>query len=130
MRVVVLTALLLLTGSGVSAGPLSTGDELLSDCEIFIRSMKLEGGDQVYADVGQESMRCWGFMGAAQQFMNFYVQGATQSLLGTCVPSDVSLTQLIRVIVSYGEQHPEDLHQTASVFVLNAVRKAFMCGSK
>jgi hypothetical protein len=49
------------------------------------------------------------------------------SLLGTCVPQEVKRTQLIRIVVNYGEKHPERLQINAGGFVLEAMRDAFPC---
>jgi Rap1a immunity proteins len=78
-------------------------------------------------DTSIESTRRWAFMNDAQQFMEMGSEGQTKTLLETCLPPDSPLTQFIRVFVSYGEQHPEELNLPAGVLVLHAVKKPFPC---
>ena len=45
----------------------------------------------------------------------------------TCVPPDVTGQQMAKVIVKYGTDHPEQLHQQGSAFVLKAFGDAWPC---
>jgi hypothetical protein len=93
----------------------ATGNNLLNDCEQFLKEVKLEG-DQVYTPNTLESGRCWGLMSAASGFMFLYEPEKKTSMLHTCIPPNaVPVTQLIRIVVSYGEQHPEELHHMSIV---------------
>ncbi len=44
-----------------------------------------------------------------------------------CVPDDASGTQLAKVIVKYGDDHPEELNEPGAIFVLLALKNAFPC---
>jgi Rap1a immunity proteins len=46
---------------------------------------------------------------------------------GWCMPEGVSNSQLAKVIVKYGNDHPEELHLPAVLLVENALIKAFPC---
>jgi len=70
----------------------ATGNDLLNDCEQFLKSMKLQGG-QVYSDPSPESMACWGFMNAAREFTFYGPPGAGPGVLETCLPSESILDQ-------------------------------------
>jgi Rap1a immunity proteins len=107
--------LLALSSPAVAQG--ITGNELLSDCEQLLKNMRMEG-DRVFFRGDPES-RCWGFMEASQEFSD-------EGFLG-CLPPEGTLLQLIRVFVSYGEQHPEKLRVQANHLVIDAFKQAFPC---
>jgi Rap1a immunity proteins len=45
-----------------------------------------------------------------------------------CVPDNATTTQLAKVIVKYGNDHPEDLHLPGVLVVAKALVAAFPCG--
>jgi hypothetical protein len=46
---------------------------------------------------------------------------------GWCAPDSATTTQLAKVIVNYGHDHPEELHLPAALFVMKAMISAFPC---
>ena len=44
-----------------------------------------------------------------------------------CVPSNATVTQLAKVIVKYGNEHPNELHTAAIDFVHGALMSGFPC---
>lgn len=44
-----------------------------------------------------------------------------------CIPDEVTARQLQYIVKKYLNEHPKDLHYTASYIVLVAIRKAFPC---
>lgn len=44
-----------------------------------------------------------------------------------CVPDDASTTQLAKVVVKYGTDHPEQLNQPALLFISEAFAQSFRC---
>lgn len=44
-----------------------------------------------------------------------------------CVPENASGAQLAKVVVKYGADHPEELHQPAAIEVVFAFKAAFQC---
>ena len=45
-----------------------------------------------------------------------------------CVPpTGIENDQLVRVVKKYLDEHPEDLHQSARILILFALREAFPC---
>jgi hypothetical protein len=44
------------------------------------------------------------------------------------VPDSVTSTQLAKVIVKYGNDHPQELHLPGVIVVTNALLAAFPCG--
>jgi hypothetical protein len=47
---------------------------------------------------------------------------------GWCLPDSATTTQLAKVIVKYGNDHPEELHLPGAIVVANAFLAAFPCG--
>lgn len=46
-----------------------------------------------------------------------------------CIPNNATPSQLAKVVLKYGKDHPEELNQAANLVVNNALRQAFPCGS-
>lgn len=44
-----------------------------------------------------------------------------------CVPDNATATQLAKVVVKFGKEHPEELNEAALVMVFNAFVRAFPC---
>ncbi len=44
-----------------------------------------------------------------------------------CLPDRISDEELTRVVLKYGEDHPEKLHLTSAVFVVSALTEAYPC---
>ncbi|MGB8581634.1 MAG: Rap1a/Tai family immunity protein [Candidatus Sulfotelmatobacter sp.] len=44
-----------------------------------------------------------------------------------CVPAEASERQLAKIVVKYGDDHPQQLHFPAAVIVLLAMKEAFPC---
>lgn len=47
--------------------------------------------------------------------------------LPLCIPVSVTKGQLIKVVVKYADDHPENLHWIAGRFVMAALEQAFPC---
>jgi hypothetical protein len=102
-----------------------TGEQLLSNCEHLLRDMK-ENGSTVEFSTAPDVSICWGFMRAIQD-LSALIKPDGKRLLNICTPPDGGLTQMIRVVVNYGEQHPDELDERPGIFALTALQKAFPC---
>lgn len=60
----------------------------------------------------------------AEVFRSFGQKDAHEA---ECVPSTVTVTQLAKVIVRYGDTHPNELHTAAVDFVHSALMSGFPC---
>jgi hypothetical protein len=65
-------------------------------------------------------------MGAVQD-LSVEVDETGKPLLRSCPGPKTTLTQLIRVFTNYVSTHPQELHEKASLLVLNAMVSAFPC---
>ena len=121
-------------GAAIIAGALllstpahsETGDGLLQACEALERGIRIMG-DNVQLPARTDAHQCWGYMGAVQDFSVLIDPETGKRLIKTCPTPGTTLTQLIRVFTNYARTHPQELHQTASMLVLNAMAQAFPC---
>ena len=60
----------------------------------------------------------------AEVFRSFGQKDAQSS---ECVPNSVTTTQVAKVIVKYGSDHPEDLNDAAIDFLHGALMSSFPC---
>jgi len=70
---------------------------------------------------------CVGFVEGVLSTSNIYKALPNTPRLFCFPPAGVSNEQMIRVVVKYLENHPEQLHFDASILVLTALKEAFPC---
>jgi len=91
------------------------GNGLLGVCESYIS----ETGSVAKGNV------CFGYVvGVADAGATFVDEDIRSS---RCIPFNVMGSQLVRVVTKYLQEHPEELHLTASGLVAIALRDAFPC---
>lgn len=122
MKKVVLLLIVILTFSGVWAQTMS-GVDLLRVCNAIIQS---EEGKEVSVEDQLLSLYWTGYLAG---FNEAAVLIGTSTSLGLyCLPpAGIENDQLVRVVKKYLDEHPEDLHETARVLILLALRGAFPC---
>ena len=110
MRVILLVVMLL--GSlGVSASDISSGNNLLEQCDEWEKV----GGE------GFHTGYCMGFINGVRSSVMLF------KLNTTCIPEAVTLAQSIRVVHKYLNEHPERLHEHKIILTLDALKEAFPC---
>jgi hypothetical protein len=102
-----------------------TGNTLLQACEALEREARIEEG-QVRLPNKPDVHKCWGYMGAVQDFSGL-VDDTGQRLLNSCPDPKTKLTQHIRVFTNYARTHPQELHERAPVLIMRAMQLAFPC---
>ncbi len=110
-----LNLVLLLTFMVAPANAYTTGDKLLTYCEVPKSDEFLYFQNHAY---------CSAYIAGAVDGM-FYID--TQQLF--CVPQKVTNSQLIKIFVNYLNANPERLHEFYVGLVLSAMREAFPCKS-
>jgi Rap1a immunity proteins len=104
-----------------------TGSALLQACEALEREIRISGNN-IQLQARTDVHRCWGYMGAVQDFSVIVMDDQTgKPLLNSCPGPNTTLTQLIRVFTNYARTHPEELHEKASLLVYRAMLSAFPC---
>ena len=92
-----------------------------------VQMMARPGDTAAMLDAG----KCWGYIHAFQGLANlWYPTNPTPrtSVLNVCVPSGVSLTQLVRMFLQEARNNPAALHEDANLMVLNMLMHNFSCG--
>jgi hypothetical protein len=84
-------------------------------------------GDNIQLPNRTDVHRCWGYMGAVQDFYIIVDDQTRTPLLSACPGPKTKLTQLIRVFTNYARAHPQELHEKASILVYRAMLEAFPC---
>jgi Ssp1 endopeptidase immunity protein Rap1a len=105
-----------------------TGDGLLQACEALEREIRISG-DNIWLPNRPDVHKCWGYIGAVQDFSTIVVEDnkTGKPLFNSCPDPKTTLTQLIRVFTNYARTHPQELHEKASLLVYRAMLGAFPC---
>jgi len=121
-----LTIVLLFSFSQVRAGNFYTGrtgnfytgNELLERCEARF-------SDDTAANISKANT-CFGYVVSVSDIHDTYVGFKLMEQLW-CMPENLEGLQLVRIVTKYLQDAPEDLHNTASSLVSNALISAFPC---
>ncbi len=86
--------------------------------------------DMEAADEGKtiDLMECMGYITGFIDGASLIAKG-DPSVFHVCIPTAVTKGQLIRVVLKYAEDHPENLHWIAANFVSAALMRSFPCGT-
>jgi hypothetical protein len=122
-----ISVVLLLSGTTAHAQP-GNALQLLNGCEGFIKDTKvLATGIAIPGRLPFEEVYCWGYLHAIQDISKMMLAGESQPLLGICTPENSTLSQIIRVFVKYGQNHPEALNRDEFEVAIEALQTAFPC---
>jgi hypothetical protein len=112
--VVVAFALLTLAASQAMAQDSPTGNDHYVSCKSF--ADKSKGGDPFMRGV------CAGTINALKNSGPFYPVSSR-----FCPPKASTVNQAAKVVVSYMDKHPEELHQSFLILAHQAMREAWPC---
>lgn len=56
-------------------------------------------------------------------------KGVDGTISHLCIPGEVTYGQMVRVVVKYLNDHPEELHHSSALLTVNALIGAFRCAS-
>ena len=109
------------------------GNKLLEQCKGVIRT--IDTNDYANADQFGSGI-CFGYVNGSRgaygisvgalKYAGTYDNEVTKILL-PCIPEQVQVIQLARILVKYLESHPEELHEDQSFLISKAFLKAFPC---
>lgn len=129
MRILALGIVLcsvLCTAQDNGVAKVGTGSELLDTCtrvsHVKATGNNLEEWMRDSSDVSTAFGACYGFIRAVKQLGEIGER--------TCPPEEVTYGQAQKIVIKYLNDHPETLHQSASVLVLKALSDAFPCPIK
>jgi hypothetical protein len=115
-------ALLLVIASIFGASPLMAegfinGNELLDHCVQAQDKEKLSSHDTGH---------CFGFISGVTDLYDILISEMIVKP-AYCPPPNVSLIQMVNIVVKYLEAHPENLHYSGSSLAIRAYVEAFPC---
>lgn len=106
---------------------IGNAEYLLSQCK-NVDSVNLSRKTVPLKDA-PEVMMCFGYISGIIDLEDFnHATLPTSSSHVWCLPDGASNSELAKVMVKYGNDHPEELHLPSVVLVTNALLKAFPCG--
>jgi Rap1a immunity proteins len=109
-----------------------TGNGLLQNCAPSVRFF--DGGSPLTDDERTSGYVCAGYLTGFEEGFDTGVEimkkksrytGSSHLLF--CIPPSVPLRQVLRVVVKWLQEHPEDLHLPSSWLVPPALINAFPC---
>lgn len=104
---------------------LMSGSDLLKSCAAAV---KMADGTNLSVDEAADSMLCLGYLSGFTDSLRLSTRFSGTSIANVCLPTEgVSNEQLSRVITKWLKDHPEDLHKSVRIEVLNALSHVFPC---
>ena len=97
----------------------SDGNELLEACR---QTIEFSDSDDKYNEFNAGS--CWGYIRATNDMYEVMAQNAKRTI---CVSPRIGRKQITMVVVKYLKEHPERLHNVASLLIYQAFQEAFPC---
>lgn len=110
IKTLALVALLGVTGR-VDATYFVSAGEVLSACE---------------SESVDKHNKCVSYLGGIVDATSIWVDWGMMSKK-YCQPKEITLEQLRKIYIKYANEHPEELHLTASGIAINALIEAFPC---
>lgn len=102
-----------------------TGIRFLEECQLLQKD-----GALTYAEA-TEAYHCMGYLVGVKDSLTmwnaFAVENKTQSEPPACIPHEVTVAELGRVVVKYMTDHPNRLHEYFGLLVFSAFIEAYPC---
>ncbi|WP_425563060.1 Rap1a/Tai family immunity protein [Luteimonas vadosa] len=128
MRLIFLLFLTLPVSSQIAAA--SDGNELLSQCSVILEAMDGNKTGNATSREAVDATRCMSFVSGVSQTSTLYEASGKMSKPSVCGPDQgITTSQAVRIAVKYLKEHPQDLHQKASMLVMYSLMDAFPCGT-
>lgn len=141
MRIASVVLLLILCGSSLGQGRQTEadihfhagfGEQLVTSCRAIDEVERSVGGDVPMKDLLEQFKRSGTCMGFIEGVIDSDTIAHTDNSghptgRNLCVPAEASARQLAKVLVKYGDDHPQLLHLPAAMLVLLAMRDSFPC---
>jgi Rap1a immunity proteins len=108
--------------------PSASGNAFVRFCSVIDNSQQ-DGHDEMHI------VACSAYVEGVVDGVNAEI-GFSKSVVGKespkpyCLPKDAENGQLIRMILKYVRNHPEEAHKITSVLIVETLLEAFPCGSK
>ena len=97
-----------------------SGSDYLTACNLFLRARRGEAASSATLNIGI----CMGYTSGVLETAEVFGSLGTRL---SCVPEAAENEQIIRVIVKYLEDNPQNLHRRAASLIQLALLQAFPC---
>jgi hypothetical protein len=98
----------------------NSADRLVKNCREVVHIDKGEDGNEVSAQ------SCLHYLEGVYDGQSF-AAGMNGGKYPVCLDSEVDIVQMAKVVVKYGDEHPEELHELAIKLVNDALKAAYPC---
>jgi hypothetical protein len=98
-----------------------SGGELVENCREVTKVQRKEEADALGAQA------CISYIAGVVDGGQFAARGERR-LFPVCFPPGVDGNQMAKIVVKFGDDHPEKLNNGGTWIVINALRSAFPCG--
>lgn len=71
-----------------------------------------------------EAGRCWGYIAASTDIFNVMTYGSSRIV---CIPEEKEVSDYVRIVLDYLNEHPKDLEQPAFQLITKAFAEIFPC---
>lgn len=105
-----------LTATGLYGKKVFSGLKLSEDCAYV-------GNQHSTTESAAGAGFCAGYIASVSDEVDIFYQTKKPY----CIPDDVDIYQLIKVVVKYLDSHPERLHEPAGYLVFQSYQEAFPC---
>jgi hypothetical protein len=99
-----------------------SGSDLIEHCRQAAKIQRKEQAD------AYDATDCISFISGVVDGGQFAAKG-DRRLFPVCFPPDVDGSQMAKIVVKYGDEHPQKLNNGGAYIVINALRQAFPCSA-
>jgi hypothetical protein len=126
MRIVLIVCAVAVGASPYCAHAQNTGNELLQNCQAALSMPGTpEGHSQMVEAERMKGMNCFGYVRGVWDTFSLYEAAGYPPL--ACIPQEATVGELVRVIVKYLNDHPNQLHEPDNVSLFKALKEAYPC---
>jgi hypothetical protein len=110
--------------------PSTSGNSFVRVCSVIDKKIE----DQTHLET-QNAVACIAYVegvvhGVSQEVDFSHAMTNKEPLRPFCLPDDVENAQLVRVVLKFIGNHPEEAHQSTAFLIVLALREAFPCPVK
>lgn len=107
-------------GSGAAVAKGGDGNELLAQCQQYIKYRDSESFDSFAADT------CSGFLQGVVSTVGFYSEILKKDEK-FCLADNVTNSQIVRIVVKYLKDNPKELNKGRALLAWSALQDAYPC---
>jgi len=95
------------------------GNIILSACSELSKLLKYQFELDSF-----EAGRCWGYISASTDIYKVIKYGSSRIV---CIPGEIEVSDYVRIVIKYLNEHPKDLNRPAFELITKAFAEIFPC---